>query len=97
MGNSIHLERIIMRILRPASNGFNWHWLIVATILCFLTGGLTSVAEAQLAPWNENGLTMGHVHLRAKDAEGMRRFFVSLGGSPSPIRPEMIVFPGLLS
>jgi hypothetical protein len=68
-------------------------WFTAAIALALLTVGFNSPTKAQLAPANENGLTMGHVHLKAKDAEGMRRFFATLGGTPASVRPEMIVFP----
>lgn len=69
--------------------------IYVALLSCVLGFGLCSGAQAQLAPHDAQGLTMGHMHLAAKDAEGMRKFFVSLGGVPLAIRADLIMFPGV--
>ena len=50
--------------------------------------------HAQLQPPNEMGVTMGHVHLIAHDVDGMRKFFVGLGGT-SIEDGRLIEFPGI--
>ncbi len=67
----------------------------VFAILSFLLMGLSAPATAQLAPVNASGLTMGHLHLAAKDVAGMNTFFISLGGKPHALRPDLILFPGV--
>jgi len=39
-------------------------------------------ANAQYAPFNEAGVTMGHWHLASKDAEANKKIFVGMGGQP---------------
>jgi catechol 2,3-dioxygenase-like lactoylglutathione lyase family enzyme len=50
--------------------------------------------QAQLAPANESGVSMGHIHLIAHDVDGMRDFFVKLGGV-SLQNGRLIQFPGV--
>jgi catechol 2,3-dioxygenase-like lactoylglutathione lyase family enzyme len=37
---------------------------------------------AQIAPPNDSGVAMGHLHYRVKDVEATKQFWVALGGQP---------------
>jgi catechol 2,3-dioxygenase-like lactoylglutathione lyase family enzyme len=54
-------------------------------------------AFAQLAPPNDAGVTLGHIHLVVKDVEAQKRFWTAMmGGVPvMNDRLEMIRFPGV--
>ena len=52
-------------------------------------------ANAQYAPFNEMGVTMGHWHLASKDAEANKKIFVGMGGQPTAANPMSILFPGM--
>jgi extradiol dioxygenase family protein len=54
-----------------------------------------SASRAQLAPPNEMGVSMGHVHLVVKDVEATKKFFVDIGGTAVKLGPnDMVKFPG---
>ncbi len=56
-----------------------------------------SAVRAQLAPPNEAGVTMGHVHLVVQDVEGAKQFWVTMGGTATKLGPNDVVkFPGVL-
>jgi len=55
----------------------------------------TGTASAQLAPFNEVGVTMGHWHLASKDAEANKKIFVGMGGTLLPGAAPSIQFPGV--
>ena len=58
-----------------------------------LTAG---TAAAQLAPYNEAGLTMGHWHLATKDVEAEKKLFLAMGGKLyKPGGQPLIAFPGV--
>lgn len=63
-----------------------------------LAASLSSVpALAQLAPGNDAGITMGHVHLSVRDVEASKKFWSALGGKPTKIGPiDGFAFPGVL-
>ena len=63
----------------------------------FLVSTLTaSTATAQLAPYNEAGVTMGHWHLATKDVEAEKKLFLAMGGKLyNPGGQPLIGFPGL--
>ncbi len=63
----------------------------------FLVSTLTaSTATAQLAPYNEAGVTMGHWHLATKDVEAEKKLFLAMGGKLyMPGGQPLIGFPGL--
>ena len=69
--------------------------IVIALFLCVLIFVSSSPSEAQLATPDANGLAMGHLHLGAKDVEGMNKFFIALGGTPTEIRADLIEFPGI--
>ena len=52
---------------------------------------------AQLAPFNDSGVTMGHMHLAVKDVDAQKQFWVSMmGGTLVKSGPlELIQFPGI--
>jgi catechol 2,3-dioxygenase-like lactoylglutathione lyase family enzyme len=68
--------------------------LLTSLALFLLTGLVGPRAHAQLAPPNDAGVTMGHIHLLAHDVGGMRQFFVKLGGT-SMQDGRLIQFPGV--
>jgi len=71
--------------LRPA--------VILCAVLFLQLSGAR--ADAQLAPPNEAGVSMGHVHLFVKDVEAQRRFLSLLGGTPTQNGTlQMVQFPG---
>jgi catechol 2,3-dioxygenase-like lactoylglutathione lyase family enzyme len=54
-------------------------------------------SRAQIAPPNQMGVSMGHLHSFAKDPEAERSFWVALGGVPvSSGRMAVVKFPGIL-
>ncbi len=70
-------------------------YTFVAVSIAFaLTAGALA---AQPAPFNAEGVTMGHWHLASKDVEANKKLFVGMGGKllMSNGNPQ-IVFPGLL-
>jgi catechol 2,3-dioxygenase-like lactoylglutathione lyase family enzyme len=62
--------------------------------LCLVLAGAGRSALAQLAAPNGNGVALGHIHLTAHDVDGMRKFFVALGGTPLQ-EGRLIQFPGV--
>lgn len=58
--------------------------------------GFSTVAHAQVLPFNEAGVTMGHHHLMVADVDAQRKIWVdALGGEPSGNPPLLFVrFPG---
>src|SRR5689334_10189636 len=53
-------------------------------------------AAAQPAPFNENGVTMGHWHIVSKDVEANKKLFLAMGGKLyMPGGNPLIMFPGL--
>jgi catechol 2,3-dioxygenase-like lactoylglutathione lyase family enzyme len=63
--------------------------------LCVASLLAAGTANAQYAPFNEAGVTMGHWHLISKDAEANKRIFVAMGGQPSKANPMSLLFPGM--
>ena len=54
-------------------------------------------SRAQIAPPNQMGVSMGHLHSFAKDTEAEKNFWVALGGvAVSSGRMPVIKFPGIL-
>lgn len=52
---------------------------------------------AQIAPPNQLGVSMGHLHLVVKDVEANKRFFSMFGGTPVKVEDtEGMKFPGVL-
>jgi catechol 2,3-dioxygenase-like lactoylglutathione lyase family enzyme len=49
------------------------------------------LAFAQLAPANQTGVAMGHLHYRVRDVAANVRFWVSLGGAPTRIGSNQAV------
>jgi len=52
-------------------------------------------ANAQYAPFNEAGVTMGHWHLASKDAEANKKIFLGMGGQPVTGNAQSVLFPGM--
>ena len=55
----------------------------------------TGTASAQLAPFNEVGVTMGHWHFASRDVEANKKIFVTMGGTPVTGGNETVLFPGV--
>jgi catechol 2,3-dioxygenase-like lactoylglutathione lyase family enzyme len=68
----------------------------VFAVLLFASSLIASHANAQQAPFNEAGVTMGHWHLVSKDPEANKRLFLAMGGKLyMPGGQPLIAFPGL--
>ena len=69
------------------------HMFVV--LLC--SSALTAAtAQAQPAPFNEAGVTMGHWHIASKDVEADKKLFLALGGKLfMPGGNPLFMFPGL--
>jgi catechol 2,3-dioxygenase-like lactoylglutathione lyase family enzyme len=53
-------------------------------------------AEAQPAPFNQIGVTMGHWHIISKDVEANKKLFLAMGGKLfMPGGAPVMMFPGL--
>ena len=52
-------------------------------------------AAAQLAPFNEAGVTMGHWHFASRDVQANKKIFVTMGGRPITGGNETVLFPGV--
>jgi len=52
-------------------------------------------ANAQYAPFNDAGVTMGHWHLASKDAEANKKIFLGMGGQPVAGNAQSVLFPGM--
>jgi catechol 2,3-dioxygenase-like lactoylglutathione lyase family enzyme len=58
-----------------------------------LTAG---TAAAQPAPFNQDGVTMGHWHIASKDVEANKKLFLAMGGKLfMPGGNPLIMFPGV--
>ncbi len=56
-----------------------------------------SVAWAQLAPPNQAGVAMGHLHYHVRDVDLARQFWTALGGLPMKVgTTDVMTFPGVL-
>lgn len=63
--------------------------------LCWLSAVVATAAWAQLAPPNEAGVAMGHLHLTVRDPDAQKAFWTALGGVPVVNgRLQLIQFPG---
>lgn len=61
-----------------------------------LASTCTAGADAQPAPFNRIGVTMGHWHLISKDVEANERIFLAMGGTLFiPGGSPLIMFPGI--
>jgi catechol 2,3-dioxygenase-like lactoylglutathione lyase family enzyme len=70
--------------------------LAVPVVAVFLT--IAASAWAQLAPANQAGVAMGHLHYRVRDVEANKRFWLALGGRPvrATGQVEVLQFPDVL-
>ena len=57
----------------------------------------TGTSAAQLAPFNEVGVTMGHWHFASRDVQANKKIFVAMGGTPLPGGNETVSFPEFAS
>lgn len=66
------------------------------TLVIAVLAGLSPAAGAQVLPFNEAGVTMGHHHLMVPDVDAQTDIWVDvLGGEPSGNPPlQFIKFPG---
>ena len=68
----------------------------ILVVLLFSSALTAGTANAQPAPFNEIGVTMGHWHLASKDVEADKKLFLALGGKLfMPGGNPLIMFPGL--
>lgn len=68
---------------------------ILGTAILFLMGA--HMSRAQLAPPNEAGVTMGHVHLNVRDVAASKAFFLRFGGTPVTLGgTDGIRYPGVI-
>jgi len=68
--------------------------LIAGLLLASALG--TGTAMAQLAPFNEAGVTMGHWHLVSQDVQVNKKLFLGMGGQPiTRGTAETVTFPGI--
>jgi catechol-2,3-dioxygenase len=68
---------------------------LFASALLVVVVASTSV-RAQLAPPNDLGVALGHIHLAVKDVEATKQFFTTLGGTVRSNGPLMLIeFPGV--
>ena len=66
--------------------------------LMFASTLAAGTANAQYAPFNEVGVTMGHWHLASKDAEANKKIFVGMGGKlirGANNAESLVLFPGM--
>src|SRR5262249_33241002 len=57
---------------------------------------IAGTADAQPAPFNQTGATMGHWHIASKDPEANKRLFLAMGGKLyMPGGNPLLMFPGL--
>ena len=65
---------------------------LAAAAMALMSAG---ISRAQLAPPNEMGVSMGHVHLVVKDVDASKKFWTDLGGTAVKLGPnDMVKFPG---
>src|ERR1700694_3692613 len=55
----------------------------------------TGTGAAQLAPFNEVGVTMGHWHFASRDVQANKKILVTMGGTPITGGNETVLFPGV--
>ena len=61
------------------------------------TLGPASAMWAQLAPPNQAGVAMGHLHYNVRDVEANRKFWIALGAQPVMMGArEVLKFPGVM-
>ena len=70
---------------------------LVCAVACSLALAWSTGARAQLAPANDMGVALGHMHLAVKDVEANKQFFTAmLGGKLVTNGPmTLIEFPGI--
>jgi catechol-2,3-dioxygenase len=69
---------------------------VFAAALGLLLFASSNRALAQLAPPNDLGVALGHIHLAVKDVESHKAFWTSLGGALVANGPlTLIQFPGI--
>lgn len=85
----------------PAVTGIRGEGETIVKTFAFIALLFTSVlaaagAAAQPAPFNADGVTMGHWHLISKDVDANKKLFLAMGGKLyMPGGNPLIMFPGL--
>jgi catechol 2,3-dioxygenase-like lactoylglutathione lyase family enzyme len=70
--------------------------MVHSSVLVLAVLWLVSASWAQLAPPNEYGVAMGHLHYNVRDVEANRKFWITLGAKPVMVGTrEVLTFPGL--
>ena len=76
-----------------------YHTRMKLTVFLSLFLALTltaATAEAQPAPFNQIGVTMGHWHIVSKDVEANKKLFLAMGGKLfMPGGAPVMMFPGI--
>ncbi|MCE2515746.1 MAG: VOC family protein, partial [Acidobacteria bacterium] len=73
------------------------HNLAAALAVALLLVATASPAGAQIAPPNEAGVAMGHLHYVVRDVEANTAFWVALGGEAERVGETVVVtFPDVL-
>jgi catechol 2,3-dioxygenase-like lactoylglutathione lyase family enzyme len=68
----------------------------VFVALLFVAALTAGTADAQPAPFNQVGVTMGHWHIVSKDVEANKKLFLAMGGKLfMPGGNPLIMFPGV--
>src|ERR1700739_4479972 len=66
-----------------------------AIVVLSVVSGIAPLS-AQLAPPNAMGVSIGHVHVNARDSEAQQRFWPLLGGTlVHNEKIQMVQFPGM--
>jgi len=69
---------------------------MLAGALAWLLLSSSSPALAQLAPPNDIGVSLGHIHLVVRDVESHKKFWTTIGGAVVTNGPlSLIQFPGI--
>jgi catechol 2,3-dioxygenase-like lactoylglutathione lyase family enzyme len=70
-------------------------WMValgLAAVFVLLSAGNS---HAQIAPPNEAGVSMGHMHLVVQDVDATKDFLIKFGGTATK-RPDGVKFPGVM-
>jgi catechol 2,3-dioxygenase-like lactoylglutathione lyase family enzyme len=60
-------------------------------VLLLLFISAASLAQAQMAPANGAGVSMGHLHLNVREVEASKRFWILLGATPVRFRDATVM------
>ena len=70
---------------------------ILSAIVLVAASIAAGTAAGQPYPFNDAGVTMGHLHLNSRDVEASKKIFVGMGGvAMKPGDFELVQFPGVV-